>query len=229
MNTRSSKEYRYIFTTTWKQASTSHLSSWLTMRAASSWLSYLIFSCCQLPFCEFPKNTTAFHYRYDIQMYCTFVHFVNQHFPGLPPSGTHCIKTSIFRSNYNGIILLWRALWYVWKLSRLGANLPNCPCLSVRLQLFALSSPLPTQQKNVQDGYRTPQRYQQPATLIEWVRIFQTYTRNRNRVFFIDVIISPCITESNKTTVHNVIFCVHSLLHQLTQHVSAPHGGHPQV
>jgi hypothetical protein len=27
MNTRSSKEYRYIFTTTWKQASTSHLSS----------------------------------------------------------------------------------------------------------------------------------------------------------------------------------------------------------
>jgi hypothetical protein len=24
-------------------------------------LSYLIFSCCQLPFCEFPKNTTAFH------------------------------------------------------------------------------------------------------------------------------------------------------------------------
>jgi hypothetical protein len=32
---------------------------------------YLIFSCCQLPFCEFPKHTTALHYRYDIQMYCT--------------------------------------------------------------------------------------------------------------------------------------------------------------
>jgi hypothetical protein len=36
-------------------------------------------------------------------------------------------------------------------------------------------------------------------------------------------------TESNKTTVRNAIFCVHSLLHQLTQHVSAPHRGHPQV
>jgi hypothetical protein len=24
-------------------------------------------------------------------MYCTFVLFVNQHFPGLPTSGTHCI------------------------------------------------------------------------------------------------------------------------------------------
>jgi hypothetical protein len=24
-------------------------------------------------------------------MYCTFVLFVNQHFPGLPASGTHCI------------------------------------------------------------------------------------------------------------------------------------------
>jgi hypothetical protein len=39
---------------------------WLTMRAAGSWLSlsYLIFSCCQFPFCEFPKHTTALHYRY---------------------------------------------------------------------------------------------------------------------------------------------------------------------
>jgi hypothetical protein len=37
------------------------------------------------------------------------------------------------------------------------------------------------------------------------------------------------LTESNKTTERNAIFCVHSLLHQLTQHVSAPHGGHPQV
>jgi hypothetical protein len=25
-----------------------------------------------------------------MQMYCTFVHFVNQHFPGLPTSGTRC-------------------------------------------------------------------------------------------------------------------------------------------
>jgi hypothetical protein len=42
-------------------------------------LSYLIFSLCQLTFCEFPKHPTTFHYRYDMQMYCTFV---NQHFPG---------------------------------------------------------------------------------------------------------------------------------------------------
>jgi hypothetical protein len=52
-------------------------------------LSYLIFSCYQLPFCEFPKHTTALRYRYDMQIYCTFVLFVNQHFPGLPVSGTH--------------------------------------------------------------------------------------------------------------------------------------------
>jgi hypothetical protein len=31
-------------------------------------------------------------YRYDMQMYCTFVLFVNQHFPGLPASETHCTK-----------------------------------------------------------------------------------------------------------------------------------------
>jgi hypothetical protein len=102
MNTRSSKEYRYIFTTTWKQAPSISPHHWLTTRAAgrlrsrifsfSLSLSYLIFSCYQLPFCEFPKHTTALHYRYDNQMYCTFVLFVNQHFPGLPESGTHCIS-----------------------------------------------------------------------------------------------------------------------------------------
>jgi hypothetical protein len=27
-----------------------------------------------------------------VQIYCTFLHFVNQHFAGLPASGTHCIK-----------------------------------------------------------------------------------------------------------------------------------------
>jgi hypothetical protein len=48
-----------------------------------------------LSFCEFPKHTTALHYRYDMQMYCTFVLFVNQHFPGLPASGAHCIKFNI--------------------------------------------------------------------------------------------------------------------------------------
>jgi hypothetical protein len=40
--------------------------------------------------CEFPKHTTIFHYRYDMQMYCTSVLFVNQHFLGLPSSGMHC-------------------------------------------------------------------------------------------------------------------------------------------
>jgi hypothetical protein len=67
----------------------------LRSRLFSCWLSlsYLIFLCCQLPFCEFPKHTTALHYRYDTQMYCTFVLFVNQHFPGLPASGTHCISS----------------------------------------------------------------------------------------------------------------------------------------
>jgi hypothetical protein len=58
---------------------------------------YLILSCYQLPFCEFPKHTTTLHYRYD--RYCTFVLFVNQHFSGLPASGTHCsIRES---ENYN--------------------------------------------------------------------------------------------------------------------------------
>jgi hypothetical protein len=56
---------------------------------------YLIFSCCQLPFCEFPKYTTALHYRYNMRMYCAFVPFVNQHFPGLPASETHCIISEI--------------------------------------------------------------------------------------------------------------------------------------
>jgi hypothetical protein len=54
---------------------------------------YLILSFCvtKLHFCKFPKHTTTLHYRYDMQMYCTFALFVNQHFPGLPTSGTHCI------------------------------------------------------------------------------------------------------------------------------------------
>jgi hypothetical protein len=53
-----------------------------TLHSTFSEEAYLIFSCCQLPFCEFPKNTTALYCRYDMQMYCTFVLFVNQHFPG---------------------------------------------------------------------------------------------------------------------------------------------------
>jgi hypothetical protein len=64
---------------------------------------YLIFSCCQLPFCEFTKHTTALHYRYDIQMYCTSVLFVNQHFPGLPASGTHCTTANILLTHNNKV------------------------------------------------------------------------------------------------------------------------------
>jgi hypothetical protein len=45
MNTRSSKEYRYIFTTTRKQASTSHLSSRLTDNASGKLLIIFILSC----------------------------------------------------------------------------------------------------------------------------------------------------------------------------------------
>jgi hypothetical protein len=52
---------------------------------------YLILSCSQLHLCEFPKRTTAPRYKYDMQMFCTSDLLVNQHFPGLPSSGTHCI------------------------------------------------------------------------------------------------------------------------------------------
>jgi hypothetical protein len=37
-----------------------------------------------------PKTHNRISYRYDMQMYCTFVLFVNQHFSGLPASETHC-------------------------------------------------------------------------------------------------------------------------------------------
>jgi hypothetical protein len=91
MNTRSSKEYRYIFTTTWKQASTSHLSSPLTDNArASSWLflSYL-FVFANFLFAN-SQNTQP-----HTQMYCSFVIFVNQQFPKLPASGTHCTSDDV--------------------------------------------------------------------------------------------------------------------------------------
>jgi hypothetical protein len=66
---------------------------------------YHIFSCCQLPFCEYPKHTTALHYRYDMQMYCTFVLLVNQHFPGLPASGTLCVFASRWAVHITGSLL----------------------------------------------------------------------------------------------------------------------------
>jgi hypothetical protein len=103
-----------------KQAPSISLHDWLTTRAASSWLSYLIFSCCQLPFCKFPKHTTALHYKYGIQIYCTFVLFVNQHFPGLPASGTHCTSTLCYSYDWastNDIIIVtskWLQLRFNW-------------------------------------------------------------------------------------------------------------------
>jgi hypothetical protein len=136
MNTRSSKEYWYIFITTWKQASTSHRSSRLTTRASSRlrsrlfspWLSlsYLIlyFRVANFLFAN-SQNTTAFHYRYDMGMYCTLVLFVNQHFPGLPASGTtvyvyiHGLSKSRLgtaeyavniSSDYNGSLVTWTVI-----------------------------------------------------------------------------------------------------------------------
>jgi hypothetical protein len=78
---------------------------------------YLI-SCYQIPFREFSKHTTTLYYRYDMKMYCTFVLFVNQHFPGLPASGTHCIKMNLGEVGWSDVDWIcltkdrnrWRAL-----------------------------------------------------------------------------------------------------------------------
>jgi hypothetical protein len=73
------------------------MTDWQRERQALDYL-YLTFSCCQLPFREFTKhNHTSL--QVWMQMYCTFVLFLNQHFPGLPASGTHCIY--IFRVAYS--------------------------------------------------------------------------------------------------------------------------------
>jgi hypothetical protein len=93
MNTRSSKEYRYIFTTTWKQASTSHLSSRLTDNASGKLLIIFILSylfVLSTSFLRIHKTHNRTSLQVWMQMYCTFVLFVNHHFPGLPASGTHC-------------------------------------------------------------------------------------------------------------------------------------------
>jgi hypothetical protein len=94
MNTRSSKEYRYIFTTMWKQASTSHLTSRLTDNASGKLLIIFILSYLfVLPtsFLRITKTHNPTSLQVWMQIYCTFVLFVNQHFPGLPASGTHCM------------------------------------------------------------------------------------------------------------------------------------------
>jgi hypothetical protein len=72
MNTRSSKEYRYILTTTWKQASTSHLSSPLTDNASGKLLIIFILSYLfMLPtsFLRIPKT----HNRTSLQLWHTNV------------------------------------------------------------------------------------------------------------------------------------------------------------
>jgi hypothetical protein len=76
-----------------------HLASLLTMTDNASGKLLIIFILSYLfvlptSFCEFPKHIAALHYGYEMQMYCTFVLFVNQHFPGLPASGTHCITVA---------------------------------------------------------------------------------------------------------------------------------------
>jgi hypothetical protein len=71
-------------------------SLWPASWSASCWSScrqWRLFSLHLLLFCLFflaSMLSNALHYRYDMQMYCTFVLFVNQHFSGLPTSGTHC-------------------------------------------------------------------------------------------------------------------------------------------
>jgi hypothetical protein len=40
-----------------------------------------------------------------MQMYCTFVLFINQHFPGLPASGTHCITVTAEEKGADVLIL----------------------------------------------------------------------------------------------------------------------------
>jgi hypothetical protein len=52
-----------------------------------------------------PKHTTTLHYRCDMQMYCNFVLFVNQHFLGLPASGTHCIWWFVY---HQPSTLVWK-------------------------------------------------------------------------------------------------------------------------
>jgi hypothetical protein len=43
-------------------------------------------------FLRIPKTHNRTSLQVWMQMYCTFVLFVNQHFLGLPASGMHCIS-----------------------------------------------------------------------------------------------------------------------------------------
>jgi hypothetical protein len=90
----------------------------LRSRLFSCWLSlsYLIFSCCQLPFCECPK-----HNRTSLQLW--HANIVNQHFPGLPASGTHCII-----SNHMQICITTN--WYNYFYRNTERNV-NSPCENI--------------------------------------------------------------------------------------------------
>jgi hypothetical protein len=109
MNTRCSKEYRYIFTTTWKQASTLHLSSRLTNNESGKLLIIFILSYLfVLPtsFLRILKTHKRTSLQVWMQMYFTFVLFVNQHFPGLPASGTHCTTRGVIERSWKSLALI---------------------------------------------------------------------------------------------------------------------------
>jgi hypothetical protein len=78
MNTRSFKEYQHIFTTMWKQASTSHLSSWLTDNASGKLLILFILSylfMLSTSFMRIPKthNRTSLQvWHANIMHFCSF-------------------------------------------------------------------------------------------------------------------------------------------------------------
>jgi hypothetical protein len=87
---------------TWKQAS-KHLASLLMtdwnvsgMQVTQSFLAiFIIFILSYLfvlrtSFLRIPKTHNRISLQEDMQLYCAFVLFVNQHFPGLPASETHC-------------------------------------------------------------------------------------------------------------------------------------------
>jgi hypothetical protein len=98
--------------TVWWQASTSHHSSGLTDNACGKLLIIFILSFRVANFLfASSQNTTALHYRYDMQMYCTFVLSVNQHFPWLPASGARNIMTwleaIVACSKFRGIREWW--------------------------------------------------------------------------------------------------------------------------
>jgi hypothetical protein len=119
MNTRSSKEYRYIFTTTWKQASTSHLFSRLTDNASGKLLIiFILFYLFVLPtsFSRIPKT----HNRTSLQVWHAnvlyFCSFCKPTFSG---------ATSEWDALYNlprSWFVYGAKLWYVFRKTGLPAK-----------------------------------------------------------------------------------------------------------